>query len=78
MTISVFKKFFPTHRTSALKKEISNFKAIKDEKFFASWEKFREMVATCPHHRFDNWMLVSYFYEGKTTSRDYVWMRFHE
>ena len=57
-------KLFPTHRTSALKNEISSFKAMKDEKFFACWEGFREMVATCPHHRFDNWMLVSYFNEG--------------
>ncbi|RVW16096.1 Retrovirus-related Pol polyprotein from transposon 17.6 [Vitis vinifera] len=23
-----------------------------------------EIVAACPHHGFDNWMLVSYFYEG--------------
>ncbi|KAL6322464.1 hypothetical protein AAG906_008119 [Vitis piasezkii] len=62
---SVFlQKFFPTHRTSALKKEISNFKAMEDEKFFACWERFRDIVATCPHHGFDNWMLVSYFYEG--------------
>ena len=37
---------------------------MEDEKFFACWERFREMVATCPHHGFDNWMLVSYFYEG--------------
>ena len=51
---SVFlQKFFPTHRTSALKNEISNFKAMEDEKFFACWERFREMVATCPHHGFD-------------------------
>ena len=57
-------KFFPTHRTSALKNEISNFKAMEDGKFFACWEIFKEMVATCPHHRFKNWMLVSYFYEG--------------
>ena len=57
-------KFFPTHRTSALKKDISNFKAMEDGKFFACWEIFKEMVATCPHHRFKNWMLVSYFYEG--------------
>ncbi|XP_059590470.1 uncharacterized protein LOC132253093 [Vitis vinifera] len=62
---SVFlQKFFPTHRTSALKKEISNFKAMEDEKFFACWERFREIVAACPHHGFDNWMLVSYFYEA--------------
>ena len=32
---SVFlQKFFPTHRTSELKNEISNFKAMEDEKFF--------------------------------------------
>ena len=36
-----------------MKKEISNFKAMEDENFFA-----------CPHHVFDNWMLVSYFYEA--------------
>ncbi|RVW83255.1 hypothetical protein CK203_039613 [Vitis vinifera] len=37
---------------------------MEDEKFFTCWERFREIVATCPHHEFDNWMLVSYFYEG--------------
>ncbi|XP_034681081.1 uncharacterized protein LOC117911023 [Vitis riparia] len=37
---------------------------MDDEKFFACWERFREIVAACPHHGFDNWMLVSYFYEG--------------
>ena len=57
-------KFFPTHRTNALKNEILNFKAMEDEKFFAYWERFREMVVACPHHGFDNWILVSYFYEG--------------
>ena len=57
-------KFFPTHRTSALKNEILNFKAMEDDKFFACWERFKEMVATCPYHIFDNWMLVLYFYEG--------------
>ncbi|KAL6342863.1 hypothetical protein AAG906_016882 [Vitis piasezkii] len=36
---------------------------MEDEKFFACWERFREIVAACPHHGFDNWMLVSYFYE---------------
>ena len=46
--------FFPTHMTSALKKKISNFKAMEDEKFFACWERFKEIVATCPHHGFDN------------------------
>ena len=47
-------KFFPTHRTNALKKDISNFKAMENDKCFACLERFREMVAACPHHGFDN------------------------
>ena len=61
-------KFFLTHRTSALKKNISNFKAMEDKKFFACWERFREIVVLYPHHRFDNQMLVLYFYESMTSS----------
>ena len=41
-------KFFQTHITNALKKEISNFKAMEDEKFFACWERFGEIVLACP------------------------------
>ena len=50
-------KFFPTHRTSAMKKGISNFKAMENEKFFACWERFKKVVVACPHHGFENWML---------------------
>ena len=48
------KKLFPTHKISAMKNEILNFKAMEDEIFFACWERFREMVEACPHHGFDN------------------------
>ena len=58
------KKFFPAHRTSELKKQISNFVAMENEKFYACWERYMEVVNACPHHGFDTWMLVSYFYEG--------------
>ena len=37
---------------------------MEDEKFFVCLGRFREMVVACPHHGFDNWMLVSYFYKG--------------
>ncbi|KAL6328119.1 hypothetical protein AAG906_033401 [Vitis piasezkii] len=58
------KKFFPTHRTSGLKRKITNFVALDNEKFYACWERYMEVVNACPHHGFDAWMLVSYFYEG--------------
>ena len=47
-----------------MKKEILNLKAMEDEIFFACGERFKEMVVAYPHHGFDNWMLVSYLYEG--------------
>ncbi|RVW92986.1 hypothetical protein CK203_032830 [Vitis vinifera] len=36
---------------------------MENEKFYACWERYMEAVNACPHHGFDTWMLVSYFYE---------------
>ncbi|RVW63433.1 hypothetical protein CK203_058619 [Vitis vinifera] len=76
------KKFFPTHRTNGLKRQISNFSAKENEKFYECWERYMEAINACPHHGFDTWLLVSYFYDGcllnEATPRDNVWRRFHE
>nr|CAN83701.1 hypothetical protein VITISV_044391 [Vitis vinifera] len=58
------KKFFPTHRTNGLKRQISNFSAKENEKFHECWERYMEAINACPHHGFDTWLLVSYFYDG--------------
>ncbi|RVW37778.1 hypothetical protein CK203_101711 [Vitis vinifera] len=62
------KKFFPTHRTNGLKREISNFSAKENEKFYECWERYMEAINACPHHGFDTWLLVSYFYDGMSSS----------
>ncbi|RVX03225.1 hypothetical protein CK203_016643 [Vitis vinifera] len=62
------KKFFPTHRTNGLKRQISNFSAKENEKFHECWEKYMEAINACPHHGFDTWLLVSYFYDGMSSS----------
>ena len=41
-------KLFRTHRTSALKKKISNFKAIEDENFFCMLGKIQEDGCSMP------------------------------
>ncbi|RVW13753.1 hypothetical protein CK203_087223 [Vitis vinifera] len=68
------KKFFPTHRTNGLKRQISNFSAKENEKFYECWERYMEAINACPHHGFDTWLLVSYFYDGcllnEATPRD--------
>ncbi|RVW36105.1 hypothetical protein CK203_079654 [Vitis vinifera] len=57
------KKFFPTHRTNGLKRQISNFSAKENEKFYECWERYMEAINACPHHGFNTWLLVSYFYD---------------
>ncbi|WKA05168.1 hypothetical protein VitviT2T_023149 [Vitis vinifera] len=64
----LLKKFFPTHRTNGLKRQISNFSAKENEKFYECWEKYMEAINACPHHGFDTWLLVSYFYDGTSSS----------
>nr|CAN68891.1 hypothetical protein VITISV_019181 [Vitis vinifera] len=62
------KKFFPTHRTNSLKRQISNFSTKENEKFYECWERYMEAINACPHHGFDTWLLVSYFYDGMSSS----------
>ncbi|RVW82209.1 hypothetical protein CK203_050782 [Vitis vinifera] len=62
------KKFFPTHRTNSLKRQISNFSAKEKEKFYECWERYKEAINACPHHGFDTWLLVIYFYDGMSSS----------
>ncbi|RVW87032.1 hypothetical protein CK203_048350 [Vitis vinifera] len=62
------KKFFPNHRTNGLKRQISNFSAKENEKFYECWERYMEAINVCPHHGFYTWLLVSYFYDGMSSS----------
>ena len=40
------KKFFPTHRTNGLKRQISNLSAKENEKFYECWERYMEAMIT--------------------------------
>ncbi|KAL6340549.1 hypothetical protein AAG906_010457 [Vitis piasezkii] len=54
----LLKKFFPTHRTNGLKRQISNFSTKENEKFYECWERYMESINAFPHHSFDTWLLV--------------------
>ena len=58
------KKFFSAHKTNNLKRQIYTFAAHDGERFYQCWERFMETISACPHHGFDNWMLVNHFYDG--------------
>ncbi|RVW77732.1 hypothetical protein CK203_050355 [Vitis vinifera] len=40
----------------------------ENEKFYECWERCMEAINACPHHGFDTWLLVSYFYDGMSSS----------
>ena len=58
------KKFFSTHITTSLKRQISTFSANENEKFYACWERYMDALNACPRHGFNTWLFVSYFYDG--------------
>ncbi|RVW13542.1 Retrovirus-related Pol polyprotein from transposon 297 [Vitis vinifera] len=45
-------------RTNGLKRQISNFSANENEKFYECWERYMEAINACPHHGFDTWLLL--------------------
>ncbi|GJW30362.1 reverse transcriptase domain-containing protein [Tanacetum coccineum] len=57
-------QFFPPSKTTHLKNEISRFTQKFEETFSEAWERFKEMLRACPHHRFTELTQVDTFYNG--------------
>ena len=57
-------RYFPHSKTQALRSQISNFKQLYDESLFEAWERYRGLLAQCPHHGFEkyDWLLI--FFNG--------------
>ena len=60
-------------KNNALRREIANFYWDEQEKFYESWERFKDLILMCAHHGFETWRLVQYFYNGLTqTNRNMI------
>ncbi|XP_076951088.1 uncharacterized protein LOC143624260 [Bidens hawaiensis] len=59
-------KFFPPSKSARLRKEICSFRMRSDESFGEVWERFKDLLLSCPHHGLDKWMLIEKFYNGAT------------
>ncbi|GJW69302.1 reverse transcriptase domain-containing protein [Tanacetum coccineum] len=57
-------QFFPPSKTTHLKNEISRFTQKFEETFSEAWERFKELLRACPHHRFTELTQVDTFYNG--------------
>ncbi|KAJ0078374.1 hypothetical protein Patl1_36933 [Pistacia atlantica] len=63
MTQAFFQKYFPAHKTNNLKRQISNFAQKESETLYQVWECYKDLWNSCPHHGFESWRVVSYFYD---------------
>ncbi|KAL5554316.1 hypothetical protein UlMin_041717 [Ulmus minor] len=64
MTQAFFQKYFPTHKTNSLKRQISNFAQKESETLYQVWKRYKDLLNSCPHHGYESWRVVSYFYDG--------------
>ncbi|GJW92186.1 reverse transcriptase domain-containing protein [Tanacetum coccineum] len=58
------KKFFPPSKTTNLRNEISNFQQRFDEPFHETWDHFKDLLRTCPHHGFTELPQLDTFYNS--------------
>ena len=49
-----------------MRREIENFYQDEQEKFYECLERFKDLILKCPHHGFETWRPVQYFYNGLT------------
>ena len=59
-------KFFPARKTNALITAIMSFVQDADEPFHDAWERYKDLFLQCPHHGFEPWQKINYFYKGLT------------
>ncbi|KAM2637885.1 hypothetical protein EV1_022324 [Malus domestica] len=64
MTDEFFQIFFPDHKTTTLKQQISTFSQKESESLYQTWRKFKNLLNLCPHHGFEDWCLASFIYKG--------------
>ncbi|CAN6685856.1 unnamed protein product [Malus baccata var. baccata] len=64
MKRAFLEKFFPTSRVILLRKRISGIQQDQGESFPSYYERFKLLVASCPHHQMKEELLIQYFYEG--------------
>ena len=58
------KKYFPIGKTNALRRAITGFTQQDGEQFHETWERLKDLLRQCPHHKVPKWQLVQTFYDG--------------
>ena len=66
MAQEFFKKHFPPHNIQQVKRRVASFVQGENETLYQAWKRYKDLFNFCPIRGYEDWGLVSYFYEGLT------------
>ena len=66
MGVEFFKKHFPPHKVQQVERRIASFVQGENETLYQAWERYKDLFNFCPTRGYEDWRLVSYFYEVLT------------
>ncbi|NAW06088.1 retrotransposon gag domain-containing protein [Salmonella sp. gx-f8] len=56
MTEKFLLKYFPPAKTAKLRNDISSFVQMDLETLYDAWERYKDLLRRCPHHRLTLWL----------------------
>ncbi|XP_026419842.1 uncharacterized protein LOC113315807 [Papaver somniferum] len=57
-------KYFPASKAAVIRKEICGIRQVSGETLYEYWERYKKLLANCPHHQINDQLVIQYFYEG--------------
>ena len=58
------KKFYSMHKMARIRNAINQFQQVGGEPFWKHLERFKNLLAQCPRHAIEKWLLCQIVYEG--------------
>ena len=43
---------------------MSSQRSVAEPEIYLCWERFRDLLNACPHHGYETWRIISFFYES--------------
>ncbi|KAK0597812.1 hypothetical protein LWI29_028803 [Acer saccharum] len=61
-----FSRYYPAWKTREIRGNIATFEEEPGKAFHETWDRYKSLLAQCPHHMFPFVLLVQCFYDGLT------------
>ena len=70
MARKFLEKYFPPIKFAKMRNDIMSFTQAEGESFYEAWDRYKELLAGCPHHGIPLYMQVQTFYNGLMMSTE--------